>query len=243
LHGTPDACGALAGDCGGEARLVRPPGFWSIVLGKDRGAFITLEGIDGTGKTTQARLLAERLEGAGFSVTSVREPGGTRAGDAIREVLLDAARGALTLSAELFLYMASRAQLVAEVIRPALDEGRIVISDRFLMSSVAYQGEGGGLGRDLVRQVGLVATGGLAPEMTIVLDMPVESALARVAGGRDRIESRPASYHERVRAGFLAEAGRDPERVRVIDATGTVDEVAEAVWKAVKRVLQLDSRP
>jgi len=211
-------------------------------LKNNRGAFIALEGIDGTGKTTQATQLARRIEGVGLPVVRVHEPGSTKAGDAIRELLLRGTSVRLSSEAELFLYMASRAQLVEEVIKPALASGKTVVSDRFLASSIAYQGAGNGLGCDRIREIGLVATGGLLPDLTLVLDMPVAAAFARLGDGRDRIEARPVEYHERVRAGFLAEADRDPGHVRVVDGRATVEAVGLAVWEIVQDVLELHNR-
>src|SRR5262249_38695576 len=180
------------------------------------------------------RLLAERLRGRGYDVTECADPGGTAVGDVIRGLLLDR-RGHLTLPCEALLFMASRAQLVAEVIRPALDAGRVVVCDRFLLANVVYQGHAGGLPPDQLYAVGRLATGGLEPDLTLVLDLPVEAARARRRGPADRVESRGPEYHAKVREGFLAEARRRPDRVRIIDAAPPPGGVHERLCHAVSR--------
>src|SRR5262249_43135452 len=156
-------------------------------------------------------------------------------GDVCRELLLHR-RQALTLACEAFLFMASRAQLVAEVIRPALAAGQMVVSDRFLLANVVYQGHAGGLDPAQLWHLGALATGGLEPARRLVLDLPLDTAQARRRGPADRVESRDREYHERVRAGFLAEAQRRPERVRVVDAGQPVEVVHEAIRREVERV-------
>jgi dTMP kinase len=195
-----------------------------------RAAFISLDGLDGTGKSTQCRLLADRLRSAGHAVTTCADPGGTALGDQLREVLLHR-RGPLTLTSEAFLFMASRAQLTAEVIRPALAAGGVVVADRFLLANVVYQGYAGGLDPDELWRIGRFATGGLEPDLTLVLDLPVEAAGARRGPPSDRVEGRGRAYQLRVREGFLAEARRRPDRVRVVDASRPAEAVHEAVWK------------
>lgn len=191
--------------------------------------FITFEGIEGSGKSTQAERLA-RTWAAGAILT--QEPGGTTIGRAIREVLLDHRRyEGLNREAELLLYFADRAQHVAEVVRPALDAGRTVISDRYTDSSLAYQGYGRGIPLELIEAVSHVATGGLRPDLTIFLDVPVETGLARVGkrGPHDRLESEVEVFHERVRAGYLELIARDPKRWLRIDGTGSSDDVEKRV--------------
>ena len=198
-----------------------------------RGLFLSLDGIDGTGKSTQVRLLADWLRENGRDVVTCVEPGGTPVGQELRQIVLSK-RHALTAECEALLFMASRAQLVAEIIRPALDEGRVVVSDRFLLSTVVYQGHAGRLDVEQLWQVGQLSTGGLEPDLTIVLDLPVERALQRREGRTaDRIESRPIEYHRRVRQGFLTEAERRPERIRVVNAGGSI----EAVQAEVRRLV------
>ncbi|HXG08941.1 MAG TPA: dTMP kinase [Gemmataceae bacterium] len=199
-----------------------------------RPLFLSLDGIDGAGKSTQCRLLAEWLRAQGHTVVECADPGGTVLGDLLRSLVLDH-RGEMTLACEALLFMASRAQLVAEVIRPALDAGKVVISDRYLLANVVYQGHAGGLDPEQLWIVGRLATGGLEPDLTLVLDLPVE--LARRTGPADRVESRGGDYHERVRQGFLLEARRRPDRIRVIDARPSVEVVQASIRQEVLRVL------
>jgi dTMP kinase len=207
-----------------------------------RPAFIVLDGLDGTGKTTQCRLLAERLRAAGHDVVTCVDPGGTALGIQLRELLLHH-QGDIAPACEALLFMASRAQLVHEVIRPALAAGRVVVSDRFLLANVVYQGHAGGLDADQLWQVGRLSTGGLEPDLTLVLDLPVEEALARRGRPADRMEGRGADFQQRVRDGFLAEARRRPDKVRVVDARPAPARVHEAVWREVNHVLATGSRP
>jgi dTMP kinase len=198
--------------------------------------FISLDGLDGTGKSTQCRLLAEWLTGQGHAVTTCADPGGTPAGDVIRSLLLDH-RGELTTACEAFLFMASRSQLVAEVIRPALADGRLVVCDRFLLANVVYQGHAGGLDVDLLWTMGRLATGGLEPDLTVVLDLPVPAARARRGRPADRMERRDDAYHERVRAGFLAEARRRPDHIRIVDADAAIAVVQQRIRQEVAHVM------
>jgi dTMP kinase len=201
-----------------------------------RAPFLSLDGLDGAGKSTQCRLLADWLRGRGHDVTQCADPGGTALGDALRELLLHR-RDELTPACEALLFMASRAQLVAEVIRPALAAGRAVVSDRFLLANVVYQGHAGGLDPEELWRTGALSTGGLEPDLTVVLDLPLDRAVARRQRPADRVESRAREYQERVRAGFLAEARRRPERVRVVDAGQTVEAVHQQIREEVERVL------
>lgn len=202
----------------------------------DRGVLITFEGGEGSGKSTQIRLLASRLEGAGLTVRILREPGGTVVGEAVRGILLDPDHAGLDARAELLLYEASRAQLVAEVIEPALVAGEIILCDRFYDSSVAYQGYGRGLVVEEVEALNRIATGGLAPDRTLVLDIDPVLGLERATAtaGADRLEAEDIGFHRRVREGFLALAAAEPARFRVIDAAGTVDELAALVFSAIE---------
>jgi dTMP kinase len=206
-----------------------------------RGFFVSLDGLDGTGKSSQCRLLADWLRGRGHAVTTCADPGGTAVGKAIRKLLLEG-RHQMTVACEALLFMASRAQLAAEIVRPALDAGRVVVSDRFLLANVVYQGYAGGLDPELVWQTGRMATGGLEPDLTVILDMPVEAALARRTGSPDRFESRDTLYQNRVRQGFLAEARRDPGSLRVVDASHPIEVVHEHICEEVARVLAAGTR-
>jgi dTMP kinase len=213
-----------------------------------RGLFLTLDGPDGGGKTTQAARLAAWLRAQGADVVECREPGGTALGERVRQILLDRATVNLALRAEMLLFMASRAQLVEEVVRPALAAGRVVVSDRFLLASIVYQGDAGGLPIAEIGQVGRAATGGLLPDLTLILDVDPRVARARVGPARDRIEDRPDDYQARVRDGFLRAAvdGRRPDYpapVVVIDATADPDTVFERIRSEVERALALGPRP
>jgi dTMP kinase len=193
--------------------------------------FISFEGLDGCGKTTQAALLAEAAGATGREVVPVREPGGTRPGERIRSVLLDPE---LRIGgwAEALLYAAARAQLVEEVIRPALERGATVIADRFVDSSLAYQGCARGLGVDEVLEVNRVATRGLLPDRTVLLVLGPDEAAAR-RGEPDRIEAEGAGFHRRVADGFATAAARFPQRIAVVDASGPPEQVAERVREVV----------
>lgn len=206
-----------------------------------RGLFLSLDGPDGAGKSTQCRLLAAWLRERGWSVVLCRDPGGTPTGERIRDLLLDH-DCAMSVICEAFLYMASRAQLVEEVIRPALAEGQIVVSDRFLLANVVYQGHAGGLAPEKLWELGRMAVGSCLPDLTLVLDVEPEVSLARKPGPKDRMECRGAEFAWKVRQGFLAEARRDPERIRVLPATGGIEDVARLVRDEVARVLEQHSR-
>jgi dTMP kinase len=204
-----------------------------------KGFFITLEGVEGSGKTTQTALVAEALRAAGYPVTVTREPGGTRAGEAIRAIFLDPAVS-LHAAAELLLVLADRAQHVREKLKPALAAGEIVLSDRYSDSTVAYQGYGRGLDLKLLDELNRLATDGTHPELTIVLDLAVETGLertrARVRGdvrGPDRFEGEQVEFHRRVREGFLTIAREQPGRVRTLDATAPVAEITGRIVEAI----------
>jgi len=205
--------------------------------------FITLEGPEGSGKTTQARLLAEHLRQEGRRVVLTREPGGTPIGDQIRAVLHDPANTDMYPWAEVFLYSASRAQLVARVIRPALDAGKIVICDRYADSTLTYQGYGRGLDLELLWQITNLATGGLTPDLTLYLDIQPDQGLQRrlLGGGEwNRMDREALAFHRRVRAGYLELAGLEPERWVVIDAARSVEEVRREVRAVVEARLDAD---
>jgi len=207
-----------------------------------RGLFITFEGGDGSGKSTQIALLAEKLRALGHDVRTYREPGGVTPGDAgerIREILLDPAHVELDVRAELLLYEASRAQLVAVHYRPALSEGAIVLCDRYADSSVAYQGYGRAvLPVAEVHELNRIATGGLTPDLTLLLDVDSVAGLAQATvEGADRLEQAGTAFHERVRDGYLAIAAEEPERVKLVPRA-SVDAVAAEVWGHVEPLLE-----
>ncbi len=208
------------------------------------GVFITFEGPEGSGKSTQIRLLAAYLRAHGHRVLTTREPGGTPIGDQIRAVLHDVRNTEMVPEAEILLYSASRAQLVAQAIRPALQEGTIVLSDRFADSTMAYQGYGRGLSLTALRQITAFATGGLEPDLTIFLDCPVreglrrkQQALQRGEGEWNRLDQEAEAFHQRVRQGYLQLAAAEPGRWRVIDAARPVPQVQAEVQAAVNALL------
>jgi dTMP kinase len=216
------------------------------------GCFIALEGPDDGGKSTQTARLAALLRDQGYDVVVCRDPGSTSVGDRLRGIVLDRASVHLSLRAEMLIFMASRAQLVEEIISPSLAAGRVVISDRYLLSNLVYQGYAGGLPIEEIWSVGKVATGGLLPDLTLVLDLSHEAARKRSGAASDRIEDRPAEYHNRVREGFREAAQpasasdgtrpRYPAPVRLIDASKPADEVFDAIKSEVEHVLAPGSR-
>lgn len=193
---------------------------------------MTVEGISGAGKSSLVRLLADGLRRRGIPVTLTRDPGGTPAGEAIRDLLLNT-RNPLCPEAELALFFADRAQNLAEVIRPALRRGEWVIADRFTDSTIAYQGYGRGLPIERIRALDEAITGRARPHLALVLDLPVATAFSRLAG-RDRIEREAFRFHERVRQGFLRIAGEEPDRVAVIPAEGAPGEVLRTAWNRIE---------
>ena len=196
-----------------------------------RGLFITVEGIDGCGKSTQARLIAAALEAAGHDVLRLREPGGVKISEQIRAILLDPANAEMGDVCELLLYEAARAQLVHQVIRPALAAGKTVVCDRFYDSTTAYQAFADGLDRNIVSQANELAVDGCRPDLTLVFDLPVEDALRRRSGreAEDRLELKGLEFQERVAAGFRAVAADEPDRVKLIDAGESIAEVFSGV--------------
>jgi dTMP kinase len=198
--------------------------------------FITFEGPEGSGKTTQARLLAEAFEHRGYRVTLTREPGGDPVSEQIRGILLDGDDDSVTDRTEVFLYLAGRAQHTERVIRPSLAEGKIVICDRFTDSTIAYQGYGSGFDISLLRVMNDFATDGLTPDLTFLLDIDVEAGLKR-QGAKNRIERKTLEYHERVRQGFLKEAELYPDRIVVVDASADIYTVHRQVLQCVAEVL------
>jgi dTMP kinase len=204
-----------------------------------RGRFITLEGGEGVGKSTQVRALAEALKGRGIDVLVTREPGGSEGAEKIRELLLAGAEERWGARAEVLLFAAARADHVAKTIRPAMEAGRWVLCDRFTDSSLAYQGGAGGLGIETVRAINVAAVGDVFPDRTLVLmlDEGGERARARDNGGGDRIGGRPDDYHRKVDAAFRIVAAEEPERVQLIDASGTPEEVTARLIEAIGGLL------
>lgn len=196
------------------------------------GSFIVFEGGEGAGKSTQEALLAQWLESCGRTIVRTREPGGTPAGEAIRTILLSNEYTGLTDRAEALLFAASRGEHAAQVIRPALDAGAIVICDRYLDSSVAYQGYGRDLGAEYVRNLSLWATRDLVPDLTVLLDIDPAIGLSRVSSP-DRLESEPIEYHQRVREAFIDIAASDPERYLVIDASADAQDISARIRSRV----------
>ncbi len=201
-----------------------------------RGYFITFEGPDGSGKSTQAEILAERCRRAGFKVVQTREPGGSAISEEIRKLLLDPSNREMCYEAEALLYAAARAQHVKELIRPAVERGEIVICDRFMDSSIAYQGYGRGLGDD-VRKINEFAVGGMSPDLTFFFDIDPAGGLARARShsAPDRLEQETIDFHKRVYEGYLALAGIYPERFVRIDASAGIAEIAEQVAEVFDR--------
>jgi dTMP kinase len=205
------------------------------------GSFITFEGMDGSGKTTQLRRLAERLRRMGHTVVETAEPGGTAIGRKIRQILLDAGNHELSPTAELLLYFASRAQNVEETILPALARGEIVLADRFTDSTLAYQGCARGLGAELVRTLDRIACRGLRPDLTLLLDIGPEISLARArirnvaeTSAETRMDEQSEEFHRKVYEAYQALAAREPDRVHRIPAASCADEVERAVWEVVR---------
>jgi dTMP kinase len=201
------------------------------------GVFLSCDGLDGTGKSTQCDLLANRLRSLGVPVTLCVDPGSTDIGRKLREILLFGRQTRICMRTEALLFMASRAQLVDEVIEPALERGEVIISDRYLLANVVYQGHAGGIDPRLLWTAGSLSTGGLEPHLTLVLDLPVEEAAKRRQGQDDRVESRGTEYLEKVRQGFLTEARQKPVTCKVIDASASLETVEERIWQAVKKLL------
>ena len=206
--------------------------------------FISLEGPDGSGKSTQAAVLAERLRARGHDVCLTREPGGTFIGDQIRAVLHDLKNTAMQPRAEILLYSASRAQLVGEVIRPHLGRGGTVVCDRYADSTLAYQGYGHGLDLDALRTITRFATGSLTPDLTLLLDLEVEAGLRRrKAGGEwNRLDAYDLDFHRRVRQGYWELAQAEPRRWIVVPAEAGVEALTERIWEAVAARLEVRSR-
>lgn len=211
---------------------------------KTAGRFIVFEGGDGAGKSTQAALLADALRKNGHQVLQTREPGGTEIGEKLRSLVLDHGQGTVDARTEALMYAAARAAHVEQVIRPALESGTMVICDRFVDSSLAYQGVGRALGEESVRSINDFATGGLRPDLTVLLDVtPAAGRSRRIVGAdgqpvaEDRLESEPDEFHSRIRAAFLSFAKREPDSYLVLDAANGIQELARAISTALNPLL------
>ena len=200
-----------------------------------KGLFITFEGADGCGKTTQIKLLDEYLRGEGYKTLLTREPGSKGLGEKLREILLNY-DGEVSSKCESFLFLADRSQHVDCIIKPALEEGVIVLCDRHTDSTVAYQGYGRGLDIEQIKSLNELATSGLKPDLTLVFDVDVETSQSRVGTEKDRMESVGIEFFERVRKGFLEIAKFEPERVKVIEATNTIENIHKQVVNEYKRI-------
>jgi dTMP kinase len=199
--------------------------------------FFSFDGVDGVGKSTQIRLFADALRASGREVVTCRDPGSTALGERLRDILLNHHGTPIHRRSEMLLYMAARAQLVEEVIRPALDAGKTVISDRYLLANVVYQAHGGGLDAEDVWSVGRVAVAGLMPRLIFLLDMPAERAAQRIGRQPDRMEAQGLEFLERVRQGFLFEASRFPDQIAVINADQPIEAIHVEVMAAACRLL------
>jgi len=207
-----------------------------------RGVFVTIEGIEGSGKSTQVRLLAEYLRGAHLPVTETREPGGTEIGEMIRDILLSPSADAVSTETELLLMLACRADHVERVVKPALERGDVVCSDRYADATIVYQGFGREMDLGLLRKLNEVATGGLAPDLTLLLDLDVEAGLQRVAqrsgaSKTDRFEREALEFHKRVREGYRRVALDEPDRVKVVRADAPIEVVQERIRVIVQQFL------
>ena len=202
--------------------------------------FFSIDGGDGTGKSTQTAMFCEWLRSRGRQVVACRDPGSTPLGEAVRKLLLHHDDLSIDRRSEMLLYMAARAQMTEEIIRPALEQGSTVVSDRYLLANVVYQGHAGGLDVEAIWEVGRVATRGLMPDLTIVLDMPASDAAARLQGQLDRMEQQGDTFHARVRQGFLDEAARHPGRIVVVNAARSIEQIQADIRTAAKKGLGIE---
>ncbi len=201
-----------------------------------KGKFITFEGSEGSGKSTQIERAYQYLKSLGKDVLFLREPGGVKISEKIRAILLDVENKGMGDACETLLYMAARAQLVEEVIEPALKKGKIVLCDRFLDSTVVYQGYGCGVNIKFIKDVGKIATKGLTPDLTLIFDIEVKKGLARINRTKDRIEQRAVSYHNRVRRGYQALAKQEPKRIKLIAANQDREAISHIVKKHIDKL-------
>ena len=202
-----------------------------------KGKFITLEGSEGSGKSTQSALIVEYLKAKKFPVMLLREPGGVKVSEKIRDILLDVKNTTIGDECETLLYMAARAQLVKEVLKPALEKGQIIICDSFMDSTIAYQGWGYGVDIKAIEQIGELTVGGLKPDLTLLFDIDTSQGLSRTNAKKDRIELRSLEYHSRVRQGYLDIAKKDPKRVKVIQVDAPKEEIFERVKVYIDKVI------
>ncbi len=199
--------------------------------------FFSFDGLDGVGKTTQMDLFSDWLRAAGQDVVSCQDPGSTPLGEIVRKILLERGDTPIDRRSEMLLFMVARSQLVAELIKPALAAGKTIVSDRYLLANVVYQGHAGGLNVDEIWQIGQVATASVKPDLTFVLDLDPDAARKRIERPLDRMEIQTDDFQRRLRAGFLAEAARQPEKIVIIDAGRSVDEVQADIRHHAERVL------
>jgi dTMP kinase len=202
-----------------------------------KGKFITFEGSEGCGKSTQSKLLYLYLKKKGYPVIYLREPGGTKISEKIRKILLDAKNYSMSPECEMLLYMAARAQVVSIVIKPALLSGKIVICDRFLDSTLAYQGYGLGMDISLIKNIGSFVSSGITPDLTIFMDLPVKKGLKHRQSSQDRIEQRSLAYHSRVRRGYLKLARFAPQRIKLVKVNHDKNKTQQAIRKLVDKLL------
>ena len=200
--------------------------------------FIVFEGVDGAGKTTQLTQLVKWLEQRGTSVVTCKDPGSTKLGEALRSILLNSVDTPISMRAEMMLFTTARAQLVNEIVRPALAAGETVVLDRYIYSTIVYQGHAGDLPTDDIRQVSHIATEGLKPDLTFVIDLPVDVSMQRLGDSLDRMESRGQEYFEKVRAGFIAESKRSPKGIELIDGNRPPEEIQVELQTITERYLQ-----
>lgn len=204
-----------------------------------KGKFITFEGSEGSGKSTQSKLLYRYLKNKGYNVVYLREPGGTKISEKIRKILLDSKNQSMLPACEMLLYMASRSQLVEEIIIPALKMNRIVVCDRFLDSTLIYQGYGLGMNIKFIKYLGDFVTGGIKPDLTIFLDLPTKKGLEVCGRVKDRIEKRSFSYFSRVRRGYLKLAGLEPGRIKIIKVDDDKSMTQEKIRNLVNKILEV----
>jgi len=207
------------------------------IVEKMKGLFITFEGSEGSGKSTQIALLQDYLKSKKINTLFLREPGGVNISEKIRDILLDVKSEGMCSECETLLYMSARAQLIDEVIEPALKKGQVILCDRFLDSTIAYQGYGNGIDVNKIKKIGEFVTRGIKPDLTLIFDIDPEKGLSRIPGKKDRIEQRNTSYHKKVRAGYLDIAKKNKNRVKIIKVNKSIEEIHEVVRKYVDKCL------